>query len=109
MKKTGKVVLALCLALVVAVSAFFVVSSINHNLGEELGYLTGYSMGRTDKDTKLGAKITITDKATGVTADPGTLGHVVVPYELGSAKWKGFIMAFPKGYEDGFSGVLVKE
>ena len=96
MKKMGKVVLALCLALVVAVSAFFVVSSIHHNLGEELGYLTGYSMGRTDK-------------ATGVTADPGTLGHVVVPYELGSAKWKGFIMAFPKGYEDGFSGVLVKE
>ena len=96
MKKMGKVVLALCLALVVAVSAFYVVGKVNYNHGKELGYLTGYSMGRTDQ-------------ATGVTADPGTLGHVVVPYEFGSSKWKGFVMAFPTGYEDGFSGVLVKE
>ena len=97
MKKKGKVVLALCLALVVAVSAFFVVRKANYNHGKELGYLTGYSMGRTDH------------AADAVKADAQTLGSVVVPYEFGSSKWKGFVMAFPTGYEDGFSGVLVKD
>ena len=96
MKKMGNVVLALCLALVVAVSAFYVVGKVNYKHGKELGYLTGYCMGRTDK-------------ATGVTAAPGTLGDVVVPYEFGTAKWKGFVMGFPTGYDDGFSGVLVKD
>ncbi len=96
MKKTGKVVLALCLALVVAVSTFYVVGKVNYKHGKELGYLTGYCMGRTDK-------------ASGVKADSQTLGSVVVPYEYGNAKWKGFVMGFPTGYDDGFSGVLVKE
>ena len=95
-KKAPVIVIAVLLALVVAISTVYVVGKVNYKHGKELGYLIGYSMGRTDK-------------ASGVTADPGTLGHVVVPYELGSAKWKGFVMGFPTGYDDGYSGVLVMD
>lgn len=31
------------------------------------------------------------------------LAGAIVPYELGNSKWKGFIMGFPEGYNDGYS------
>ena len=95
-KKATVIVTAIFLAVIVAVSAFYVVGKVNYKHGKEIGYLTGYSMGRTDK-------------ASGVKADSQTLGSVVVPYEYGNAKWKGFVMGFSKGYDEGFSGVLVKD
>ena len=76
---------------IVAISAFFVIREVNYDHGKEQGYLIGYSIGHTDK-------------ANGEEQDSQELAGSIVPYEFGNAKWKGFMMGFPEGYLDGYSG-----
>ena len=97
MKKKGTVIAAaICLAVIVAISSFFVIAKVNYNQSKEQGYFVGYSIGRTDK-------------ATGVKADDAVLATIVAPYEFGTSKWSGFVWGFEKGYHDGYSGILVFE
>lgn len=90
MKKKTIFIVALCLALVVAASASFAIRKANYNYGKEQGYLIGYSIGHTDK-------------VNGEMQEIQELAGSIVPYEVGNAKWKGFMMGFPKGYSDGYS------
>lgn len=89
MKKKAIAMIALCLVVIVAVSAFFVIREVNYNYGKEKGFLVGYSIGYTDK-------------LNGEKQESQTLAGSIVPYEVGSAKWKGFMMGFPEGYSNGY-------
>ena len=88
MKKKAIGIVALCLAITVIISVFFIIREANYNSGKEQGYLVGYTIGHTDK-------------ANGEMQESQTLAGNIVPYEVGSAKWKGFMMGFPEGYSDG--------
>lgn len=91
MKKKVISIVAVCLVVIVAISAFFVIREVNYDYGKEQGYLIGYSIGHTDKTN-------------GKKQESQQLAGSIVPYELGNAKWKGFMMGFPEGYSDGYSG-----
>ncbi len=59
-----------------------------YNDGKAVGYLTGYTMaisGLPEKDGRSSQQ----------------LAGDIVPYETGGSKWKGFMMGFPEGWEDG--------
>ena len=90
MKKKAIGLVALCLVVVVAISAFFVIREANYNYGKEQGYLAGFSIGHTDN-------------LSGEKQESQTLAGGIVPFEVGSAKWKGFMMGFPEGYTDGYN------
>ncbi|MBE6971062.1 MAG: hypothetical protein E7446_02950 [Ruminococcaceae bacterium] len=91
MKKLVISIVSLCIAAIIAVSAFFVINEVNYDRGKDEGYLIGYSIGQTDK-------------ANDEKQDSQVLAGRIVPYEFGNAKWKGFIMGFSKGYSDGYNG-----
>lgn len=95
MKKKAIGLAALCLAVVAALSALFIVREANYDYGKEQGYLVGHAIGRTDR-------------ADGEEQDSQELAGGIVPYEFGTAQWKGFMMGFPEGYSDGFNGKAVE-
>jgi len=94
MKKKVIAMVALCLVVALAFSAFFVIREANYSYGKEQGYLIGYSVGYTDN-------------AIGEKRNSQALAGSIVPYEFGSAKWKGFMIGFPEGYSEGFDGIDV--
>ena len=91
MRKKLLGIVAICLVVIVIVSTFFVIREVNYSNGKEQGYLIGYFIGYTDK-------------VNGEKQNSQELAGSIVPYELGNAKWKGFMMGFPEGYSDGYSG-----
>ena len=95
MKKKVIGLVTLCLVVIVTISSFFIIREANLDYGREQGYLIGYSIGHTDK-------------ATGEKQNSQKLASSIVPYEIGSAKWKGFMLSFTKGYSDGFNGKEAK-
>ena len=91
MKKRPKILISAVLALVIVVSAWIYKRENDREMGTAHGYTTGYSIGYSDF---LQGKEQIGTKLAGE----------IVPYEVGSGKWKYFMMGFIEGYEDGFSG-----
>lgn len=91
MKKKAIGLVAVCLVVIAAISSFFIIREANYDYGKEQGYLIGYSIGHTDQ-------------ANGEQQDSQELAGNIAPYEFGNAKWKGFMMGFPEGYADGYTG-----
>lgn len=91
MKKKAIGLVAVCLVVIAAISSFFIIREANYDYGKEQGYLIGYSIGHTDQ-------------ANGEQQDSQELAGSIAPYEFGNAKWKGFMMGFPEGYADGYTG-----
>lgn len=89
MKKKVICIVAICVVIAVAISALFVIRKINNNNGKEQGYILGYSIGYTDGHC-------------GEIQNSQDLAGSIVPYEVGSAKWKGFMMGFSEGYSNGY-------
>jgi rod shape-determining protein MreC len=63
---------------------------VNDCVVTEQGYLVGYSIGYADQ---IGGK----------TQASQSLAGSLNPYRYGNARWKGFMMGFPAGYEEGLT------
>ena len=96
MKKNIIRMTLVCFIAVAVIAAFFAVKESNYNYGKDQGYLTGYSIGHTDKRS-------------GEMQNSQKLAGSIVPYETGTSKWKGFMMGFPDGYADGYDGADLPE
>lgn len=92
MKKKTTALIVTVIILSVLVFAIFHLRNVSYSEGEELGYLLGYNLGYTDA---------LHNKE----QDSQLLAGEIVPYEYGNSKWKGFIMAFPEGYDNGQNSV----
>lgn len=89
--KKAKVFLAVGFVILLLTICFLKKRENDREIGEAHGYTTGYSLGYADY---LQGRKQIATKLAGE----------IVPYEVGSGKWKYFMMGFADGYEDGFSG-----
>lgn len=90
MKKVPKWV-KLCLCMVVLVALGIGLFQVKRNADRETGYAHGYTAGYS---------IGHTDMLHGITQNDQILAGTLVPYEVGSGKWKFFIRGFSEGYQD---------
>lgn len=97
MKKRISIIIVLIIAVVIlAVAGWFKARDAAYDRGSKDGYLTGYSIGYTDG-------------LHGIQQQSQTLAGQLAKAGFGSNEWKGFMMGFPEGYDDGREAGLAQD
>ena len=88
MKKKMALALAAALLLAAGIWAALALRQAAYDDGRAAGYLAGYAMG-------------LNGLPQGDSRNGQQLAGEIVPYEVGGSKWKGFMIGFPEGWDDG--------
>ena len=89
MKKRSYIIAAVVILVVIlSVACWFTARDAAYDHGRKDEYLTGYSIGYTDG-------------LHGIQQQSQILAGELSGAEIGSGEWKGFMMGFPEGYDDG--------